>query len=151
MVGWFAIAAAWYGKKESDITQAALKTTIDAERNSVRPFIKLDYLGYYSQPHQPDSFIIYTNIGKGPALNLYRSLPGSNPRYLTTALGAGEEQRLVIDILDIGEVPFIIEYDDIYGRHFESWLTMKQEDNVYKADDFTHREVSPQNPRDYIS
>ena len=48
MVGWFAIAAAWYAKKESDITQAALKTTIDAERNSVRPFIKLDYLGYYT-------------------------------------------------------------------------------------------------------
>ena len=129
-------------------TQEAVRVAVDSERNSFAPIVELtlyndnpQYIGHEDIP------IFYKNVGKGPALNLVLWINGDDEQFcylksdyekkrrFRAALGVGDSYKEIWHA-NINETPtqplpsansgydVVAEYTDVFGRRFESKLTI---------------------------
>jgi len=149
LVAWFGISATWYAKNETEAAKAAVNIAIEAERNSATPIIKLSYTLTIELLTGPTRYILYKNIGQGPALNTHIRIAELNiPTYTNTALGAGEEGNVQFAPPEpiLNEYHVTMEYHDIYDRRLASTMTLTREGDSFTPNAFQYHQAGKAPP-----
>ncbi len=130
MVAWFAIVNTLHTRRLANLSTETIRLSTETINNAAVPVIKLDAEQSGSGTH-----FKYHNIGRGPALNLqfwishedFPEMESAQHRIFRTATGPGESgqgawgEQHELPRLSQG-VDIITQYEDVFGRLFESRL-----------------------------